>query len=101
MQTITLARPERDEELRIEAESQATAGSRAYPDDTTDGTAWSIQEDPDLGAVFVLRRGDFSVADQGTELTGDDGQDAVRAAARWRKMSRYLDRGITAYRERT
>jgi hypothetical protein len=95
---MTLVRPERDEELRIEAESQTTAGVQAYSD-CADGDAWCIREDPERGPVFVLRRGDYFVSRHAPALTGDVELDVHLAECAWDTLAGRLNRGIPAERQ--
>lgn len=126
MQPLTMTRPERDEELRIEAESRATAGPWAYhgtrecpacesnsepvhPDDTDrqvcgscgadlpgDPVTWAIREHAD-GALFVLRHGDHCRAVGAPPRTNDDDVNAALAANIWLNLEHSLQL-ITVYR---
>jgi hypothetical protein len=91
---MTLVRPERDEELRIEAESQMAAGAQACPSDIGDGFTWCIRKDPDVGPMFILRNGDYCGALTAPQITGDNALDAKAAELAWRKMARRIARGM-------
>ena len=118
--STALVRPERDEELRIGAESRATAGPWAYtgtrecpacefdqepvhPDDTDRQTCgncgaelpgapvtWAVRESPDGGALFVLRHGDSCRAAGAPQRTDDDDVDAALAANVWLNLEYQL-----------
>lgn len=92
LKNITLTRPEPEEELRIEAESKATAGVYAFTG--SNRFTWSVQKDPDAGTIFVLRDGDYCQAVPAPELTGDSESDALVVARRWSKLEGRLERGV-------
>jgi hypothetical protein len=96
MDTITLTRPEAAEELRLEAESRATAGVLAYTGDTGDGTTWCVREDPAVGKILILRRGDYCLTGYPPELSGDTDEDLKRVALRWASIERRLTLGMAA-----
>lgn len=113
----TITRPDRAEELRLEAESRATAGSFVYrgerycpacdrdgepihPDSTDRQTCphckaylpgapvtWMIRTDDDH-EVFILRSGDYCISGRAPVRSGDNDVDQVLAGNVWLNLER-------------
>jgi ribosomal protein S27AE len=122
-----MVRPERDDELRIEAASRAAGGPWAYtgtrecpacesdaqpvhPDHTDrqicgrcgvvlpgDPVTWAIREDTGGSSLFVLRQGDQCAVGGAPQRSGDDDVDEALAGNVWLNLEHRLQL-VTVYR---